>query len=148
MVRVFLDANVFVYAEHIEKCNSKLIVDMAETGEVEVVVSDALITEVKSVFQNLHGREVALNEAYFIESLPNRVMVSREEIKERMSKYKHIPLKEFDFLHFIASVAAKSDFLITSDKDFFVPEVQEKVKVVLPKNFVEIQGLKPFDVEY
>lgn len=146
--RVFLDTNVFVYGEHIKDSNSKVIVDLAERGEIEVVVSDALITEVRSAFQRLHDRQTGLNEAYFIESLPNKVEVSPGEIKEQLEKYKDLPLKEFDAIHFVASVIAKVDFLITSDEDFFIPEIREKVKVVTPKKFVELIGLELFETDY
>lgn len=146
--RVFLDANVFVYGEHIKNSNSRVIIDLAEKGEIEVVLSDSLIKEVRSVFERLHGREIGLNEAYFLESLPNKVEVSSLEIKEELEKCKAISLKEFDTLHFLASLIAKVDFLITSDEDFFVPEVQEKVKVITPKKFVELMGLKPFKTDY
>lgn len=146
--RVFLDTNVFIYGEHIKKSNSRIIVDLAETGEIEVVTSDALITEVRSAFEGLHDRQTGLNEAYFLRSLPNKVEVSPREIKEQLEEYKDIPMKEFDALHFVASVIAKVDFLITNDEDFFIPEVQDKVKVVTAKKFVESIGLESFETDY
>lgn len=143
--RVFLDDNVFVFGENTQESNSRLILDSAKQSVIQVVISKPLIEEVRGTFTTLHGREFGINEAHFIASLPNRVEINDEKIKAQINEFLKLSIKEFDLLHFIAAKIGESDYLVTTDEDFFTSEIMKEIKIIKPKEFVKLLGLQPYE---
>ena len=145
--RLYLDTNVYVFGRKLKKLNSRIILDLAKTGLVTVIISDILVSEVKEVFARLYGREIGKYARFYVESLPNRQKVSTLEISGEKRKYAPFARDE-DLDHLTAAKIGGADYFITTDSDFIESDAKEVVKILTPKRFVELIGIKSYDTPH
>lgn len=142
--RVFLDTNVYVFGRTVENSNSKIILDLTKTGGVAVVISDVLVGEVKEVFTRLYGREAGKYARFYVESFPNSRKISILQIARKRREYASFARDE-DLDHLTAAKIGQVDYFITTDSDFIESGTEKLVKILTPRKFVEMVGIKPYD---
>jgi len=145
--KLYLDTNVYVLGRKLEKSNSRIILDLAKTGLVTVIISDILVSEVKEVFARLYGREIGKYARFYVESLPNRRKVSALEIAGERRKYASLVRNE-DLDHLTTAKIGGADYFISTDSDFIESDAKEVVKILTPRRFVELIGIKSYDTPH
>jgi len=58
-IRVFIDTNVFIFAFEFSTSNSRVVVDLVNEDEIEVIISEVVIKEVYRYFRKFHSKELA-----------------------------------------------------------------------------------------
>ena len=141
-LRAYLDTNVFVYGL-LEECNSSIILSMAEAGDLEVVVSELVVEEVRNVFERLLGREAGFYAMRYVETLAVKV-VKREEMKSEMMGNRG-KIKEKDVENVAAVMHEHLEFLVAYDRDY-----EGVLEYITPKDFIERFGIRirEYGMEY
>lgn len=141
-LRAYLDTNVFVYGL-LEECNSSSILSMAEAGDLEVVVSELVVEEVRNVFERLVGREAGFYAMRYIETLAVKI-VKREEMKSEMMGNRG-KIKEKDVENVAAVMHEHLEFLVAYDRDY-----EGVLEYITPKDFIERFGIRirEYGMEY
>ncbi len=139
-LRVYLDTNVFVYGL-LEECNSSIILSMAEAGDLEVVVSELVVEEARSVFERLVGRVAGFYAKRYVETLAAKV-VKRKEMKSEIMENKG-KIKEKDMENVAAVRHENLEFLVAYDRDY--EGIRE---YITPKGFIERPGIMGYEMEY
>jgi predicted nucleic acid-binding protein len=145
--RVYLDTNVFVFGRTLEKSNSKIILDLAKTGVINVIISDVLISEVRNVFARLHGRDAAKYAQFYVESFSRSRRISTLEIAGERRKYASFVKKE-DLDHLTAAKIGEVNYFITTDSDFRESGAKSVVKILTPKEFVNLVGIEAYETPH
>jgi len=145
--KLYLDTNVYVFGRKLKKSNSRIILDLAKNGLVTVIISSILVREVKEVFSRLYGRKIGKYARFHVESLPNKQKVSTLDIADEKKKYASF-VKDEDLDHLTAAKIGGADYFISTDSDFIESDAKEVVKVLTPKRFIELIGIKPYDTPH
>lgn len=137
---VFVDTNVFVFGLTQENCNSRKLLELAETGRIKVVTSELVVRETARVFARIAGEEEAYYAAKYVlsisEVVPKRKILSKiEELKGQ--------IKEKDLENLATVKQKKITFLVSYDKDY-----KNFSEYKTPKQFVAILGIKPEKTDY
>ncbi len=121
--RAYIDASLFISAasdidEHGEK--ARAIIEKIKNGQCKPYTASLAIDEVMWVIQKERGRELALETANTILSIPSLelVAVDREMIKDALIAYKEEKLNPRDAIHLAAMRSKKIIKMISSDADF------------------------------
>ena len=141
-LRAYLDTNVFVYGL-LEECNSSIILSMAEAGDLEVVVSELVVEEVRNVFERLLGREAGFYAMRYVETLAVKI-VKREEMKSEMMGNRG-KIKEKDVENVAAVRHEHLEFLVAYDRDY-----EGVLEYITPNDFIERFGIRirEYGMEY
>jgi len=146
-LRVYLDSNVFIFGKESPESNSRIILDLAEEGKIVPVISYLTLEELREYFSRRYDRETAINEIYYLISLPSLEIVSRDKVKEKMSKYEGVvPYK--DLPHLVSAVLAGVDYIVTYNRHFIESNAKKHVKVLKQSAFVKLFGIKPQSTGY
>jgi predicted nucleic acid-binding protein len=120
---------------------------LAEEGKIVPVVSYLTLEELREYFTRRFGREVAINEIYYIISLPTLEIVSRDKAVKLISKYRGaVPDK--DLPHLVSAMIADVDYFVTYNRHFVESDAKKHVKVLKQAAFVELFGIKPQPTDY
>lgn len=145
--KLYLDTNVYVFGRTLEESNSRIVLNLAKTGVITLVISDTLISEVKEVFTRLYGREAGKYARFYIESFPSKRKISTLEIAREKGKYASYARDE-DLDHLTAAKVGEADYFITTDSDFAESNAKAVVKILTPKKFVELVGIRSYDTPH
>jgi len=146
-LRVYLDSNVFIFGKENPESNSRTILDLAEEGKIVPVVSYLTLEELREYFSHRYDRETAINEIYYLISLPALEIVSRDKVKKTMSKYEGVvPAK--DLPHLVSAILTRVDYIVTYNRHFIQSNAKKHVKVLKQSAFVKLFGIKPQPIEY
>lgn len=145
--RVYLDSNVFIFGKENQQSNSRIILDLAEERKFVPVVSYLTLEELREYFMHRYDRETAINEIYYIISLPTLEIVSRDEVKKLITKYKGI-VPDKDLPHLVSALIAKADYMVTYNRHFLKSKAKEHIKVLTQSDFVKLFGMKPQPTDY
>ena len=85
-LKVYVDTNVFIFGVERPESNSRIILDLAEEGKIIPVVSYSLLEELREYFSRRYDRETAVNEIYYLISLPNLEIITRDKVKQEINK--------------------------------------------------------------
>jgi hypothetical protein len=133
---------LFIFGR-LEKCNSRLVLFLAQLGEFEVVTSELVVEEVERFFRENFSREAGYLARKFVEELSFRI-VRRSDVKAEMDLLKG-KIKGKD-LENVAAVKHESvKFLVAYDEDYEDAGIKE---YITPREFVKLFKLKPYDKEY
>jgi len=146
-LRVYLDSNVFIFGKEREESNSRLILELVEEGKVIPVVSYLTLEELREYFSRRYDREAAVNEVYYLISLPNLEIISKDKVKQQISKYRGI-VPEKDLPHLVSAVIAEVDYFITYNRHFMTSKAKEHVKIISQADFIKLFGIKPQPTGY
>ncbi|HZX20511.1 MAG TPA: PIN domain-containing protein [archaeon] len=139
-MKVFLDTNVFVYGLTRPESNSRKILELAESGKIEVVVSELVQREVVRVFRRIADDEAAYNSLNYLRRIAH--IIPRRKINRQMIELRG-KIKEKDLENIATTRQQKLKFLVSYDKDYAGFK-----EYVTPKEFAKIMGLKPVATEY
>jgi predicted nucleic acid-binding protein len=142
-----LDSNVFIFGKEIPESNSRMILDLAEEGKFVPVVSFMTLEELREYFSRRYGRDAAINEVYYLVSLPTLEIVSRDRVEKLLNKYKGI-VPDKDLPHLVSAIKANADYFITYNRHFLVTKAKKYVKVLKQTEFVRLFGIEPQPTEY
>jgi putative PIN family toxin of toxin-antitoxin system len=134
-VRVFLDSNVIFPAFCSPEEPASAILELFLKGELTIVVSQQVLDEVIQTTKEKLPDALPIFRKFFISSLPE--IVKNPTSAEINIWAQNISLQNASIL--AAAVAARPDFLITTDQHFFEnPEIVEKSKlrIVTPAQFL------------
>jgi predicted nucleic acid-binding protein len=133
--RVFLDSNVIASGFFSRTGPPAQILDLHAAHEVEIVISQQVLWEVRSTAaQKMPGRLPAIV-GYFLSS-PPQVMPDPEP--ERVSRV--LPIVNFDDAPiFVAALTAGVDFFVTGDRQFLreARAAEPSFAVVTPRELIE-----------
>jgi len=146
-LRVYLDSNVFIFGKERSNSNSRIILGLVEEGRIFPVISYLTLLELREYFTRKYGREAGINEIYYMISLPNLEIVSRNGVKKIISKYKCI-VPEKDLPHLVSAIVAKVDYFITYSRHFIESAAKNYIKVINQASFVKLLGIEPKQTDY
>ena len=146
-LRAYLDSNVFIFAKERQESNSRIILDLAEEGKIVPVTSYLTLEELREYFSQKYDRETAVNEIYYLISLPNLEIVSRDKVKQKIGEYRRVVVDK-DMPHLISAILAKADYFVTYNRHFIDSRAKEYVQVVTQADFVKLLGIKPQQTNY
>ena len=146
-LRVYLDSNVFIFGKEREESNSRLILELVEEGKVIPVVSYLTLEELREYFSRRYDREAAVNEVYYLISLPNLEIISKDKVKQQISKYRGV-VPDKDLPHLVSAIIAEVDYFITYNRHFMTSKAKEHVKIISQADFIKLFGIKPQPTGY
>jgi len=146
-LRAYLDSNVFIFGKERQESNSRIILDLAEEGKIVPVISYLTLEELREYFSRKYDRETAVNEIYYLISLPNLEIVSRDKVKQKIGEYKGVVVDK-DLPHLVSAILAKADYFVTYNRHFIDSRAKEYVQVITQADFVKLLGIKPQQTSY
>jgi predicted nucleic acid-binding protein len=146
-IRAYLDSNVFIFGKERQESNSRLILELAEEEKIIPVVSYLILEELREYFSRRYDRETAVNEVYYLISLPNLEIVSKDKIKQQINKYEGI-VPDKDLPHLISAIIAEIDYFVTYNRHFATSKAKQYVKVISQADFIKLFGIKPQPTTY
>jgi len=139
-MKAFVDTNIFVFGLLFHKTNSRMILDLAESKEFEVIVSELVLDEIKRFFYENYGEQGAYNAMKYVKTLSKLVL--RESVKKEIRMYSG-KIAEKDLENLATARHERVDFLLSYDRDY-----QHIKEYITPKEFVKKLKLKAFETEY
>lgn len=146
-IRAYLDSNVFIFGKERQESNSRLILELAEEGKIIPVISYLILEELREYFSRRYDRETAVNEVYYLISLPNLEIISKDKVKQQIRKYRDI-VPDKDLAHLVSAIIAEVDYFVTYNRHFITSKAKEHVKVISQADFVKLFGIKPQPTRY
>lgn len=140
--RAYIDSMVFIFGV-LEECNSRLVLFLAQVGEFEVVVSERVVGEVERFFRENFSREAGFLARKFVEALSAKI-VAKQDILTETEAYRQ-RIREKDLENLAAIKHEKIKYLVAYDEDYSNSGVEE---YITPRSFVQLFGLRPYEVEY
>ncbi|MEA3255888.1 MAG: type II toxin-antitoxin system VapC family toxin [Candidatus Altiarchaeota archaeon] len=137
---VFIDTNVFIFSFEYPESNSRKIIDLLNEGEIEAIVCDTVVKEVIKYFERHHNLDLArLFRRYLVGSC---TIIPGYEVIDEMGKLRDkIKRKDLEQISTVKKYGLK--YLVACDRDF-----KDFEEYVTPKEFIDILGLKAYDVDY
>jgi len=146
-MRVYLDSNVFIFGKERQDSNSRIILDLAEEEKIVPVVSYLTLEELREYFSRKYDRETAINEVYYLISLPALEIVPRDKVKKAIKKYEGV-VPDKDLPHLVSAILAGVDYVVTYNRHFLESKAKEHVRVLKQAAFVKLFGIKPQPTDY
>lgn len=146
-LKAYLDSNVFIFGKERRESNSHIILDLAEEGKIIPVVSYLTLEELREYFSHKYDRETAINEVYYLISLPNLEIIPRDKVRQQISGYKGV-IPDKDLPHLVSAIIADVDYIVTYNRHFIESRAKDYVKVVKQADFVKLFGIKPQPTDY
>ncbi|MFQ6065595.1 MAG: putative toxin-antitoxin system toxin component, PIN family [Candidatus Bathyarchaeia archaeon] len=141
-LKVYLDSNVFIFGKERPESNSRIILDLAEEGKISSVVSYLTIEELREYFKRKYSRQAATDEIYYVISLPYLKIVSKDRVKQKISRYKDVVPDE-DLPHLVSALIAEADHFVTYNRHFLRSKAEDYTKVITQADVVKLLGIKP-----
>jgi len=146
-MRVYLDSNVFIFGKERLDSNSRIILDLAEEGKIVPVVSYLTLEELGEYFSPRYDRETAINEIYYLISLPALEIVPHDKVKKAMNKYEGV-VPDKDSPHLVSAILAGVDYVVTYKRHFTESNAKKHVKVLKQSALVKLFGITPQSTDY
>lgn len=135
MIRVFLDANIFVAATASDRGGSALLFEMAKKRLLEIVTSHLALLEAERNIRNKLPAQALKRFHRLLQESPLLIIPapSAEEIRRCQ-----LLINEKDAPILAAAVSGRSDFLVTLDRKDFMSEKMRRaslpLKIVTPRD--------------
>lgn len=146
-LKVYLDTNVFIFGVERPESNSRIILDLAEEGKIVPVVSYSVLEELREYFSRRYDRETAVNEIYYLISLPNLEIITRDKVKQEINKYKGV-VPDKDLPHLVSAIIAQSDYLVSYNRHFIEAKAKNYIKTIKQADFLKLLGIQPQTTDY
>lgn len=144
---MYLDTNVFIFGVERPESNSRIILDLAEEGKIVPVVSYSVLEELREYFSRRYDRETAVNEIYYLISLPNLEIITRDKVKQEINKYKGV-VPDKDLPHLVSAIIAQSDYLVSYNRHFIESKAKNYIKTIKQADFLKLLGIQPQTTDY
>ena len=143
MIRVFVDANVFVAATASAEGGSALLMKAAGKGLLEVVTSRLALMEAERNIRKKLSPPGVNRFHHLLEKLP--LLITPHPSPEEIRAYQEI-IHEKDAPILAAAVGSKADYLATLDRhDFMTEKIRSAhlpLKIVTPRDFFQQAPLR------
>jgi len=146
-IRAYLDSNVFIFAKESRESNSHILLNLIEGRRIIPVISYLTLQELREYFSITYGRETAIDEVYYIVSLPELEIVTRDKVKQRIREFTGV-VPEKDIPHLVAAINAQVDYFVTYNRHFIQSKASEHLKIIKQKDLVELLGVQPEPTDY
>ena len=134
-IRIVADTNIFISGIFWEGNFSSQVIDLWKGGKIELVSSLPIVEE---IVRNLRGFKIEMDEENVKEweqiILENAILV---EPSEKLDIVKEDP-DDNKFLE--AAIVGNAEFIVTQDKHLLKLKGFQRIKIVTPKEFLEILG--------
>lgn len=143
MIKVVLDANVFVSALLIPGSNAAIILDLARAGGLELLVSPGILEEIARVLQypKLQRRHCRTSQELqaFLRDLTEFATVVAGE-----SRIKMVKADPDDDKYLACAVEGSADLIVSGDRHLTDLEVFQGIRIVNPQKFLDLIEQKDF----
>ena len=146
-LKVYLDTNVFIFGVERPESNSRIILDLVEEGKIVPVVSYSSLEELREYFSRRYNRETAINEVYYLISLPNLEIIIRDKVKQEIKNYKGV-VPDKDLPHLVSAIIAQADYLVSYNRHFIESKAKNYIKTVKQADFLKLLGIEPQTTAY
>jgi len=146
-IRAYLDSNVFIFAKERRESNSHILLNLIEERRIIPVVSYLTLQELREYFSVTYGRETAIDEVYYIVSLPELEIVTRDKVKQRIREFAGV-VPEKDLPHLVAAINAQVDYFVTYNRHFIQSKASQHLKIIKQKDLVELLGVQLEPTDY
>lgn len=146
-LKVYLDTNVFIFGVERPESNSRIILDLAEEGKIVPVVSYSTLEELREYFSRRYNRETAINEIYYLISLPNLEIITRDKVKQEIKNYKGV-VPDKDLPHLVSAIIAQADYLVSYNRHFIESKAKNYIKTVKQADVLKLLGIEPQTTGY
>jgi predicted nucleic acid-binding protein len=144
---VYLDTNVFIFGVERPESNSRIILDLVEEGKIVPVVSYSTLEELREYFSRRYNRETAINEIYYLISLPNLEIITRDKVKQEIKNYKGV-VPDKDLPHLVSAIIAQADYLVSYNRHFIESKAKNYIKTVKQADVLKLLGIEPQTTGY
>ena len=141
-LKVYLDTNVFIFGVERPESNSRIILDLVEEGKIVPVVSYSTLEELREYFSRRYDRETAINEIYYLISLPNLEIITRDKVKQEIKNYKGV-VPDKDLPHLVSAIIAQADYLVSHNRHFIESKAKNYIKTVKQADVLKLLGIEP-----
>ena len=145
MLRVYLDTNVYYISRKDSDTNSRILINAAISEKFEVIQSDYLYDEIRSLFRRQFNKDIAAFQRYFMQSIPLKIIVSESQWSPLVKQYKRYIKDIDDIPHICSYIHANCDYFVTNNRRLTKMEIKDLVNFRTPKEFVEIIGFNSLD---
>lgn len=136
MIKVVLDANVFVSALLVPGSNASAILDLVRTRKLELLVSKSIMFEIGKVLQypKIKKRHCMAPEELdeFLDSCVQFATVTPEKLK-----VKTIEDDPADDKYLACAAEGKADFIVSGDHHLTDLEMFQGIRIVNPATFLK-----------
>ena len=146
-LKAYLDTTVFIFGVERPESNSRIILDLAEEGKIILVVSYSTLEELREYFSRRYDRETAINEIYYLISLPNLEIITRDKVKQEINKYKGV-IPDKDLPHLVSAIIAQADYLVSYNRHFIESKAKNYIKTIKQPDFLRLLGIEPQTTDY
>jgi len=146
-IRAYLDSNVFIFAKERRESNSHILLNLIEERRIIPVISYLTLQELREYFSITYGRETAIDEVYYIVSLPELEIVTRDKVKQLIREFTGV-VPEKDIPHLVAAINAQVDYFVTYNRHLIQSKASEHLKIIKQKDLVELLGVQPEPTDY
>ncbi len=146
-LKAYLDTNVFIFGVERPESNSRIILDLAEEGKIILVVSYSTLEELREYFSRRYDRETAINEIYYLISLPNLEIITRDKVKQEINKYKGV-IPDKDLPHLVSAIIAQADYIVSYNRHFIESKAKSYIKTIKQADFLKLLGIEPRTTDY
>lgn len=146
-LKVYLDTNVFIFGVERPESNSRIILDLVEEGKIVPVVSYSTLEELREYFSRRYDRETAINEIYYLISLPNLEIITRDKVKQEIKNYKGV-VPDKDLPHLVSAIIAQADYLVSYNRHFIESKAKNYIKTVKQADVLKLLGIEPQTTGY
>lgn len=148
MPKVFLDANIFLFAYQSLSTNSYIVLENIDGSNIKPVISYRVVEEVQLRSKKLFGKELSGLIRLNILTLPELTVIQEQEIKLLMGRYESKVTDKSDLPHICAYIASECDFFIANNRWLSMQEIKDIVNFISPKVFVEkVLRIKSIETE-
>ena len=139
MIKIVLDANVFVSALLVPDSNAATILDLFRTGRLELLISKSILGEIEKVLkypklQKRH-RKTSQELSEFLGDLEKFATVVGGK-----TKIKKIKADPDDDKYLACAVEGEADFIISGDHHLTDLEMFRGIQIVNPQTFLGLIG--------
>lgn len=134
-LRVFVDSNVLISAVLSEKSPCRLLMREIINNHRLILCSYSLNEVSRVLKQKFPGKMTEWD--YMLTSFDFELAYTPEELSTFDAPYIRDPA---DLPILVSALVAEPDILVTGDKDFFTPEIQEYFAVYTPADFLRNFG--------
>ncbi len=146
MLKVVLDANIFVSAVLKPHSDLAKIFELVKEGKIRIILSNGILSEIRAVLlypkiKQRHRRSPKEIEEFLQKTIPVSI-VAPEKMKVRT-----IEDDPADTKYLAAAVEAKADFIISGDRHLKDLKMFEGIRILDPSAFLrfveKVSGEKP-----
>ncbi len=147
-MNVYLDTNIFLIFVEEDISNCEIILRAAENSLFTPVISFHTFNEISKNLKSRNLKDLAGFLLFYIWSLPDIIVVQREQFRKYGKQYSDLVTDIDDLPHIYAYFEGECDYFVTTNRRLTQMKIRESVSFRSPKEFVEkVLGMEGFDTK-